>query len=357
MMTPQVRTPEEPFVLVDHEKSLARLEATMRRVGTTLSHAEFVRAVSTAYFEMDASRHAAEMHQYFHLCGAYDHLRRALTAAKSMLAQPLRILDIGCGAGFELSVVREVFVSSDVRQLVGLDPSPDMLSYARQKVEGYPCRMILGSVRDALEFGPFELVVTHAMVHHVPSLAAFFAGIEQSLVPGGIYLMGHEPNRRYWTHLEKQSFFQELQETMHRRRHIGRFFQPSRYVSKLVRLLRLAEEQSPVAQVNRILRQRYGFHGELTAKEVLRLVDVHVPDRLPGEFRIGLEGFDWEELGSGMLRDFQLISLVTYSHLQQSTDPKYWPRGWRKLSARLERTYPLDGACFTALWRKDRQDE
>lgn len=339
-------------MLVNHETSVARLETLMQRVGASMSCEEFVRAVSTAYYEVEAPRHATEIHEYFHRSGAYEHFKRALTTASQLLPRPLAILDIGCGAGYDLGVIREVFPRHDVERVVGFDISADMMARAWASADGYPCRMILGSLGDALAHGPFHLVVTHAMVHHIPNLAHFFTMIDRALVPGGIYLMGHEPNRRHWENLDRMPLVRHLHAAEKRRRMVRKVFQPSRYINKLGRLLGILEDQSTEAKVNRILRDRCGIGGELTTKELHRLIDIHVPDRLPGDFRIGFDGFDWDELGSTMLTSFQLTSLVTYGYTLESPSPKYWPKDWKRWDAELAKKHPLNGICFTALWRK-----
>jgi SAM-dependent methyltransferase len=343
---------DETFVLVDHDVSVARLETLIRRVGASMSGEEFIRAVNTAYYEVEARHHTTEIHEYFHRSGAHGHFRQALATAAQWLPRPLAILDIGCGAGYDLEVIREVFPRDQVELLVGLDVSADMMDRAGATADGYPCRMILGSLNDALAYTPFHLVVTHAMVHHIPNLAYFFRMIDRALPPGGIYLMGHEPNRRHWENLDRMPLLRRLQAAARRRRVMRKFLQPSRYIRRLGRMLGLVEDPSLESKVNRILREQLGFTDNLTPKELHRLIDIHVPDRLPGDFRIGFNGFDWNELGSTMLGNFQITSLVTYGYTLEATSPKYSPKNWERWDAALAKEHPLDGIYFTALWKK-----
>jgi SAM-dependent methyltransferase len=340
------------FVLVDHQRSMAQLEATMRRVGAAMSCEAFLREVNVAYFEANARQYAVGMHQFLRQHGSHQHFQRALAEVGRLRAGPLRILDVGCGAGYELGILREVFPASAVELVVGLDISPEMLARARGQINGYPCRLLLGELPDALVDGPYDLVMTHALVHHIPTLARFFAGVDRAVAPGGFYLMGHEPNRRHWTNLETMPFFQELQRSQRRHKRLRQYLQPSRYLTKMARVLRLADDSSAEAEASRLLRERFHLVGDLTPREVQRIVNVHTPCRLPGDFRIGLDGFDWDELNAEMLRGFEIRSLATYPHFAHSCNPLDWPENWRELEAKLAEQYPLDGICFTALWQK-----
>jgi len=354
-MTPGSQTTlnASDFTLVDHERSVARLHAIMRRVGAAaMSEEEFILAVSVAYYEVEAARHARYIHEYFHRCDGYGHFKRSLIAARHILPRPVSVLDIGCGAGYEMGVLREVFAPSEIERIVGLDPSAKMMEHARAALNGFSCQMVLGTLADVLDQGPFHLVVTHAMVHHIPNLAWFFGGIERLLAPGGVYVMGHEPNRRFWTNLAQMPKLRQVHAAERRRRQLRKLFQPSRYLGKVARLLGLIECSSCEAAINRILRQRHGFTTDLTPREIHRLVDVHVPDYSPGDFCIGMEGFDWDELAATMLSGLELKSLVTYGYTRRSSGPEYWPPCCPDLDAELAATHPLDGICFTAVWQK-----
>jgi hypothetical protein len=105
------------------------------------------------------------------------------------------------------------------------------------------------------------------------------------------------------------------------------------------------------AGVNRLLRARLGMRGELTAKEVLRIVDPHERDDSPGTYRLGSDGLEWEALAAGPLSGFALESVRTSGYLVRD-NPVRVPRRWRALDRDLTMRFPLDGRVFTALWRR-----
>jgi hypothetical protein len=129
--------------------------------------------------------------------------------------------------------------------------------------------------------------------------------------------------------------------------------QPHRYVGKLRRLLGTATgvDVPLPARINATLRERHGFTAPLTAQEIERLVDVHLPDELPGDFRIGFDGFDWARLHAEYLPGFELAWVVTSGYMGRS-NPAALPSRWQRVNDRLAAAYPLDGSNFSAFWRR-----
>jgi SAM-dependent methyltransferase len=338
--------------LVDHDRSLPRLRSTMNRVGASMPPQDFIYVVSNAYHEVEAQRHAIDMHAYFRSSGGYRALKQALMAAKESFDQPVSILNIGCGAGYDLEVLREVFSPADVRKIVCCDISVDMQTIARKQARGYPCRFVLGHAEEALVYGSYDLVITNAMIHHVADLEAFFGVLERNVRPGGGFVMGHEPNARYWRNPECMAVLNKLRAARRRRRNTSKLLKPSRYFYKLAQVLGVAGEETLETRINRILREHAGFTGDLTLQEIHRLVDVHVPNGADEEFKIGLDGFDWEELQRGLLSSFQLAWVESSGYMGETCSPSALPRRWREINDRLAAKYPLDGSNFSAFWRR-----
>ncbi len=339
------------FILVDHEASMRRLKETMERVGAAMAAKDFVEAVSNAYHQVEAERYVIDMHAFFRTCGSYPQFKQALLVAKQTLKLPVSILDIGCGSGYDLEVLREVFSPSEVRVIFCCDISPEMLALASSKADGFPCRFVRGGIEEVLEYGVHDLVVTHSLVHHVPNLTGFFQRLDLVVAPGGGYVTGHEPNRRHWISAECMAVVEKMKRAERRRKGIAKYFVPSRYVSKMARLLRVTKDECLETEVNSILRDHFGLVADLTPQEIRRLVDVHVPDDLPGNFKIGWDGFDWKELQASFLPNYDLVCLGTSGYMGNS-NPADLPSRWQKINAGLAQRYPLDGSIFSAFWRK-----
>jgi SAM-dependent methyltransferase len=107
-----------------------------------------------------------------------------------------RSLEIGAGTGyFSINLLQEGVVAS----AVCTDVSPGMLARLERnaaavgvEVETTPCDA------EALPFDgdAFDLVLGHAVLHHLPDLDAAFAEFRRVLRPGGVLLFAGEPSRR-----------------------------------------------------------------------------------------------------------------------------------------------------------------
>lgn len=92
-----------------------------------------------------------------------------------------RVLDLACGSGRYLKLLRERGAAS----VVGLDLSPEMLRRARTLIR----HLVQADLR-LLPFPPstFHLIVCGLAVGHVQDLAGALAEMSRVLIPGGIAL-------------------------------------------------------------------------------------------------------------------------------------------------------------------------
>jgi ubiquinone/menaquinone biosynthesis C-methylase UbiE len=107
-----------------------------------------------------------------------DHARIDLAGA--------RILEVGCGNGFGLSLLYRRFTP---RRLVGIDLMPEQLAYARD-LAPRSAELALGDVT-ALDFpdASFDAVFTFGILHHVPGWRGALGEIARVLAPGGVLLI------------------------------------------------------------------------------------------------------------------------------------------------------------------------
>jgi ubiquinone/menaquinone biosynthesis C-methylase UbiE len=106
-----------------------------------------------------------------------------------------RSLEIGSGTGyFTLNLMQEGVVES----AVCTDVSPGMLETLHGNAERLGLEVETG-VCDAaslpFEEGSFDLVLGHAVLHHLPELDRSFAEFMRVLRPGGVLLFAGEPSR------------------------------------------------------------------------------------------------------------------------------------------------------------------
>ena len=98
-----------------------------------------------------------------------------------------RVLDVGCGDGRLIGLVR------DARQgveAVGLDFSAPMLAAARERFDGHAW-FIEHNLTDPLpELGTFDAIVSGFAIHHLPDerKRVLYAELFDLLEPGGVFL-------------------------------------------------------------------------------------------------------------------------------------------------------------------------
>lgn len=115
-----------------------------------------------------------------------EHRSRYRFAARQ--AAGLRVLDIACGAGFGLEMLRQAGARA-----IGMDLDAEALSTCRR---GYPCAPV--SRADAahlpLPDESMDLVVSFETLEHVPDAEAVVAELARVLRPGGRLVLS-TPNR------------------------------------------------------------------------------------------------------------------------------------------------------------------
>lgn len=120
-----------------------------------------------------------------------------LTKALGRGAGPFeRSLEIGAGTGyFTLNLLQ----AGVVRSAVATDISPGMLDALEANARAIGAEVTtVAADAEALPFedAAFDLVLGHAVLHHIPDLDAAFAEVARVLRPGGTLMFAGEPSRR-----------------------------------------------------------------------------------------------------------------------------------------------------------------
>jgi SAM-dependent methyltransferase len=315
-----------PMSPVETETSKA-LRDLMRRVGASVPASEFIDAVIEAFRVVEPVPDAVIYARFRRTRAWHDFCELLRQAA---LPAGARILCIGCGpalagrsAVYASAVVREVYPSAH----------PDLFD-----IDCKPWNF---------ESGRFDCVVSHSLLHYAYDPLPICESIYRLVATGGVYIMANEPNASFWSNPECMRELRRVDSAESWRRRWHRYTDPSRYLSKLVRTMRLTAPPDTVSGINRLLRQRFGLQESLTAKEIARIVDPYKGDTNPGEFAHGADGLDWTDLAAG----FMLEGVRTSGYVMRD-NPARVPERWREVDNRLASLFPLDGCSFSALWRK-----
>lgn len=89
-------------------------------------------------------------------------------------------IDIGCGPGNSTEVLADAFPSASV---TGLDNSPDMIAAARKRMPN--TRFELADLTTWSEPGPFDVILSNAVMQWVPDHATLFPRLAGKLSIGG----------------------------------------------------------------------------------------------------------------------------------------------------------------------------
>ncbi len=308
------------------------LQETMWRVGANLRAADFVENIVETFREVEVVADD-QVHARFRAGRPY---RDFVALLHDAVLSGMRLLVIGCGRGlagraaaYAERVVRDT-CGQDIGAIDSIDLTPRVMQELRR---------------------PYDVVVTHSLLHFLLDPKPVCRLIREMIVPGGTYLMANEPNARFWANPECVRAMNLAAGWESRRKYLSKYTDPSRYLARLRRLAHPGEPHHWVDRMNAILRQRLGLSADLTAKEIVRIIDPHLPDQYPGEFPMGSQGLSWAQLESGPLAGLHIERVRTCGYVLRD-NPDTIPQRWRALDERLTAQYPLDGCSFSALWRK-----
>ena len=125
---------------------------------------------------------------YRELVQTVPHLAEGDAVLVELLPSRLRrVLDIGCGDGRLIGLVRDARPGVEA---VGVDFSEPMLTAARERFEGHAWFVEHDLAEPLPELGSFDAVVSGFAIHHLPDerKRALYRELFELLDPGGVFL-------------------------------------------------------------------------------------------------------------------------------------------------------------------------
>lgn len=259
------------------------------------------------------------------------------------------ILDIGTGTGFVPLAVAPFLRVED--RLVCSDVSGEILEIARENITARDLPAAIDFVKLAavapfrlpFEEEEFTVVTMNSVLHHLKETDAFLAEVDRILAPGGVLVIGHEPNRTFRSNVVLRALFQIARALFVPRaaaiatlRASGLYGPALRFYYRL-RADKRQRADDVAATINAALLREGLIERELRPEEIPAITDIRDD-----------EGFD----PAALRPDYEMLHLESYNHLLTVDVNRPSNRLVGALSAFLRRRYPGQGATFLALYRK-----
>ena len=266
-------------------------------------------------------------------------------------SRPLTIADIGSGAGLVGVTILDMLKESDT--FVCADLSAGMLERARERLTslGPGCSLDFRKIERTTPLVlPFDdesldIVTMNSVLHHIKETEKFLQEIERVVKPGGIFLIGHEPNRRFVASRPLRMRYGLLKTILMPRHTLIKVAHRAGVYPVLSRIYyslrpeRGEEARDRLRQINATLHAEHLIARDLTFEEIAGITDIR-----------DSEGFDPAEL----LPDFDLLSLETYNYMLLVSIKHGHRRLIGRFESALRRRYPDSGATFFAVFQKRR---
>lgn len=249
-----------------------------------------------------------------------------------------RVLDFGCGTGFE---AEQLFnnLGSKIEFLMAYDPSSEMLAQAKRRLAGNSRVHFADDLNRVGARGTYNLLVTNSVLHHLPEIENTVFSLQPLLSSDSYWLAGNEPSTRFYRNPECRALAQKYSEYRERMK----WFELSRYIDKFRKI-----SGHHTLRATALTAVERGLFAMVPSDTVIaRLVDFHVPH--PLDDADAVRGLDLEKMQSTLKEQWTLQWSKTYSYLGQFSELAA-PRKWRDKAGLLKNHFPADGANFCAVW-------
>jgi SAM-dependent methyltransferase len=308
----------------------------MTEAGAMGSPRDFYWTVTREFHNLEASKYDlrhATMHN--DLSTIYSTLLELLPESPTKL----EVCDMGCGTGFVGGLLNDL-VPHRIKQLTLVDPSARMLDAACEKAVSwaFPTQHILldrNSVR-----GGYHIIVANSVLHHIVELAQFCQRVQDSLLPGGIFITAEDPRAE----ATGDDILRKRRDSLN---HWHQRLKPARVVRSVMSKVRKAaggDVDELEDSLNRTLMTSGVIRHPLSMVTVWAITDFRVPNQ---PFSIG-QGITLQELSTHM----PMMELLTYRTYQFfGSKVSRLNRKEFELEHKLRAADDQHGELFASVWR------
>ena len=267
-------------------------------------------------------------------------------AGKQLPQERLSVLDFGCGTGFATYQTLSALGTNRISHLCCCDQSAAMMGQCKKRILPlFPEAEFSLSpeqlLADPSRAGRYDLVITNAVLHHILDWQSLVRKLVRLLRPGGFYLMGHEPSVRFTNNRE----IQEACASFLREWRWRKYFLISQWVCAIRRRL---PPRIDAPRMTSVIAQKRGLiKRRLSPDHIRAIVDLHVPNASWEDCK----GFDLEAIKTALSPDLSFVAAKAYGFFFALVGRDLSVK-WRRKEETLAEKYPMDGATFSALWRK-----
>jgi SAM-dependent methyltransferase len=314
----------------------------MDRHGVRCSPEEFHRSVNVLFHDFESEIYDREHRDMWEsLPRQFELLAGDWLSCGLLVPAEIRLLDIGCGTGLASDCLLKTVIGSRIKTIDLLDTSRSMLRQASARASGWKAPAVCHEgLLNALPPGSrYELIVTCSVLHHVPDLPDFLAGVRALQAPEGVFLHLQDPNGDFLGDPElRLRMARSAQNPVTERL---RRFTPQRIFGRIYRELTGRQGLDYLSKTNRALMESGVVATPLSVPEIFSITDIHVQDG---------EGISIASMES-WLPDYTCLSRRSYGFFGKlwSTLPKRRQRLEEDLMARRA----LNGLHIGALWRQN----
>lgn len=309
---------------------------------------EFVLKVNELYHDVEAIEYKSRHDEIF-----VDEVARWQVIGEKFIAgsaAKIRLLDIGSGTGF-VPLQIGGFLKEDAT-LICSDISATILNACMKEISSHKFKCCfeyvkLDGQKINLTSNSLDYITLNSVLHHIPNQATFFKEINRLLKTGGYLIIGHEPNRPFYSHRFLWNNY----------RYVSFVVYPRQFVLSILRRFGLTQiaaglkpevktESKLVEGVNKRLLQEGIIKTPLSGSRLTEIVDIHSPTA--GGYHKD-KGIDISEIIKEQLPNFSIEYFDTYNHLCKVSSKNRFTKCY---DSALRSGFPKTGATFMAVLRK-----
>ena len=266
-------------------------------------------------------------------------------AAEERPRQTWRVLNFGCGTGFEAMQVIQAMGVEKISSISCYDPVKEMVDLCAVNIGRLIKQSRFFTSLEELKNDrmKYDLLVTNSVLHHLYEPFDVIQSLLSELSSDALWLSGHEPSRRFYLNNECDRLYKSFRREYRWRKFL--MFEP--YLKRIKRVCHI--DTNPSARTARMAFEKGLFSKKPPAELVQRIVDFHVPGS--AEEALSGNGLDVEEMDQILAGVWQRIWTETYGFLGPYYEVKA-PRKWRALCAATAKKFPLDGSNFCTVWKR-----